>query len=226
MSPSRTDYGPGARFYDALAWLYSLGAIARAKRVHLGSVEPGQRVLYAGSGLGAEALRAAGQGARVTLLDSSPNMTAYARRRFERAGLGAEFVDARLADFAPAEKFDHVAAHFFLNVFASQEVAPALLGLADLLAPGGRLWVADFAAARGGAGLDVLRRLHYLPPLALFHLWARNPWHELYDYRERVDALGSRLRLVGETSVSVCGLPLYEVLSFGTAASADGAANA
>jgi demethylmenaquinone methyltransferase/2-methoxy-6-polyprenyl-1,4-benzoquinol methylase len=214
MRPSKTDYGPGARVYDVLSWLYSAGAIQRAQRVHLSRLAPDTRILYAGCGSGSEAVLAAARGARVTLLDTSAAMLARARSRFSKKGVDGRFVQASLADFSSqsTEVFDYVAAPFFLNVFGPDELAAAFEQLNRLLASAGQLWIADFHGPTGAVWLDRLRRLHYLPPLVLFRWLANNPWHVLYDYPALAKA--SELRCVERVPVRTCGLPFYEALRF------------
>ncbi len=217
MRRARSDYGPWASVYDGLGRLYSGGAIGRAKAWHIDRLVPGCNILYAGAGSGGEALEAARRGAHVTLLDSSPAMLARAESAFATANLPSRFVCSTLERHVQSdggERFDAVAAHFFLNVFRADELPDVLSGLVQLLAPGGHLWLADFAAPRTNALLNILQQLHYLPPLALFGLVAKNPWHELYDYPACIARTDLPLQFVACHSVRAFGLPLYEALGF------------
>ena len=58
-------YGAVAWCYDAIAGCYSLGRIQRAKACQVSQLEPGERVLFAGVGRGAEAVLAAQRGVSV-----------------------------------------------------------------------------------------------------------------------------------------------------------------
>lgn len=211
---ARSAYDRLANSYDLLAQLYSLGAISRAKRAHLTLVEPGHEVLYAGAGCCQEGTQAARRGARVTLVDLSGGMLRRARELFTTQGLDAHFVHADVLDLSLAQRFDHVVAPFFLNVLSSLELERGLLSLAGLVKAGGLLSIADFRGPVAQPALRLVQRLHYLPPLLLFHFLTRNPWHELYDYRRRFLETGIRGELEHSQTVSVLGLPLYESLTF------------
>lgn len=211
-----------ARVYDGLGRLYSLGAILRTQISATEWVREGDRVLLAGSGTAPELEGCATPGVSWTVLDASAAMLDLARRRRLPTGQRAEFVHSALETYSSDSHFDLVLAPFFLNVFPSPRVPEILTYLARKLRPGGRLVVADFASG-GSWGLNLVRRLYYLPPLVLFWLLARNPWHELYDYAQIADAARVPLRLTERRAISVLGVPLFETLTF-TATSADGGA--
>jgi len=112
------------------------------------------------------------------------------------AGSRAEHVRFCCEDFfahSAAEPYDMVVANFFLNVFAESMLPRAIARLSDLLRPGGTLLIGDFAPPVGHPALCILQRAYYLPPLALFRLLTRNPWHRLYDYRPVAERAGFTL---------------------------------
>lgn len=78
-------------------------------------------------------------------------------------------------------EFDHIWLSFFLNVFDRDELSQLWPALAARLAPGGRIWIADFAPARSGIA-GVLQRVYYALPLSVFALLTGNAWHGLVDY--------------------------------------------
>lgn len=218
MSPNDpTFYGRVARVYDALGTLYSAGAIRRAKLEALRFVEPEQRVLFAGAGTGEEALEARRRGAHVTLLDSSDSMLAVAKRRFDSEpseGEAASFVHESLEEHRPDAPYDVVVASFFLNVFSERALPDAVARLAALVRPRGRLVVVDFAAPAASSTLAALQRAYYVPPLALFGLVTKNPWHPLYDYAPVVRTAAPSFTEPTRVPVLAFGLPLFEVLSW------------
>lgn len=159
--PATYDYGAIAFCYDELAAIYSLGRIARSKQAFLASVAPGDSVLVAGAGRGADALAAARVGAKVTAVDRSGAMLARLRDAADREGLGVSCVESSVETSDPGAAYDHVVAHYFLNCFAEPE-ARAMLGvLVGRVAPGGRIHLADFAPARGGRLAKLLTGAYY-----------------------------------------------------------------
>jgi demethylmenaquinone methyltransferase/2-methoxy-6-polyprenyl-1,4-benzoquinol methylase len=219
MHEHSADYQRVASVYDGLAALYSGGGIRRAKLAHLTWVEPGQRILYVGSGTGLEAVAARSQGAEVTLLDTSSAMLDRAQHRFERDGLavGAPGVELRLEALeahTPARPYDVVVASFFLNVYGQSSLSGAIARLGELVRPGGRLVVADFAAPSAARTLRAVQRAYYVPPLVLFRVLTQNPWHELYDYARALEAFGSHFGPPERRSVRAFGLPLFEAIAW------------
>jgi demethylmenaquinone methyltransferase/2-methoxy-6-polyprenyl-1,4-benzoquinol methylase len=179
-------YAAVAWCYDEVAWLYSWGRIRQAKLAHLVEVERGDRVLYAGVGRGEEAVEAVRRGARVTGLDCTAAMLQRFERRLAVAGLTAELVEADLFSHAFAsDGYDHVVAHFFLNVFAPERMREALSRLAALVAVGGRLVIADFAACA--------RPAYYRPVSWAAWALALAALHPSYDYVPELEALGFRV---------------------------------
>jgi demethylmenaquinone methyltransferase/2-methoxy-6-polyprenyl-1,4-benzoquinol methylase len=187
--PSRgalSSYSAVAWCYDEIASVYSLGRIRRAKLAHLVEVEPGDRVLYAGVGRGEEAVEAARRGARVTAVDCAPAMLRRLDRRLATEDLTAELA---LADLFTTDAlvggYDHVVAHFFLNVFAPRRMREALSYLANLVAPGGRLVVADFSTDSSAA--------YYRPVNVAAWALGLAALHPVYDYVSELAPLGFRL---------------------------------
>ena len=181
-----TSYGSVAWCYDEIAAVYSLGRIRKAKLAHLVEVEPGDRVLYAGVGRGEEAVEAARRGARVTALDCAPAMLRRLERRLASEGLKAELVEADLLRCPPLRHgYDHVVAHFFLNVFSPERMREALSRLAGLVCAEGRLVIADFGPRS--------RSAYYRPVSIAAWLLALAALHPIYDYRLELETLGFRL---------------------------------
>jgi len=170
-----------ARVYEALAWLYSGGQIARLKQDQAHCFEPGSRILYAGVGPGDELASAVATGATITALDSSARMLVRARSRLQQPD-SVRFLCEDVLSHEPVEPYDVVVANFFLNVFSMEDMPRVLARLAGYLSPGGTLLVGDFAPPGQSLVERWVQRAYYLPPLLLFHLLTQNAWHPLYDY--------------------------------------------
>ena len=216
MSKStRSNYNFVASFYDGLAALYSLGQIPACKRSQLCWIRPGDRVLFAGAGSGAEAALAAQRGASVTVVELAPAMVAAARRRFRTQGLEEviEVIAGDILEHVRDPGYDVVVSHFFLNVFGEAVMAQVLGHLARQLRPGGHLLIADFAPPGAGLALGAARRLYFGCAVLAFRLLAGNPLHGLYDYARHLPAAGLRLQASRDFSLLGRGPALFQTLA-------------
>ena len=114
----------------------------------LGEIKPGETVVDAGSGAGADSLIAArlvGPTGRVIGVDMTPEMLAKARRNAEQAGLtNVEFREGYLEALpVPDNWADVVISNGVLNLVPGKE--KALAEMYRALKPGGRLQTADIA---------------------------------------------------------------------------------
>jgi ubiquinone/menaquinone biosynthesis C-methylase UbiE len=220
--PRERGYDSIAKAYDALAGLYSLGGIARAKRAHLVLIQPGQRVLYVGAGSGEECVEAARIGARVTILDSSQQMLSLCRARLqkqERLGgteLAVTLVRADVRKFYDRKLFDVVVVPFFLNTLEERELPDMIVHLGSYLRHAGQLISVDFRAPSAHPGFRLIQKAYYLPPLALFYSLTQNPWHPLYDYEKIRQKAALPLTLRQRIVTPALGLPLFETLCWET----------
>lgn len=193
MAERRRSYEAVAWCYDALARIYSCGAIGRAKAWPVAWVRPGDRVLYVGIGSGEEAVLAARRGARVTGIDLSPRMLRAAEGRFEAAGLSAELLRGDFFEHRPARAYDMVAASFVLDIFSPEELQRALRHLVDLIRPGGWLALSDFAPPPSGGVRSWLSAAYYRPVDLAGWCLGLAALHPIYDYTEHFEALGIEL---------------------------------
>ncbi|MDM7855976.1 class I SAM-dependent methyltransferase [Cellulomonas alba] len=147
-----------------LMWTYDLMTrLARVGRVHeqlleVAGVGTRQRVLEVGCGTGNLALRAARRGAIVTGLDPDRGALEKAAAKARRAGLPLTLVRG-YADHLPAEdgSLDHVVSAFALHHVPTEQKAALAAELARVLAPGGRVTIADLqprADGRSHRGAD------------------------------------------------------------------------
>jgi SAM-dependent methyltransferase len=112
----------------------------------LGRLAPGERVLDVGSGAGTDSLIAAqmvGPGGHVTGIDMTPEMLAKARAAAAEMGLdNVEFVEGEAERLPfPDGSFDVAVSNGVIDLIPDKEAVFA--GLHRVLAPGGRLQIAD-----------------------------------------------------------------------------------
>ncbi len=156
-----------------------------------------RHLLVAGVGHGpalAAVLRAQ-PGLRITCVDASAGMLAQARRRAERAGADLNrltFVQATLPDWQPAEKFDAIATHFFLDCFPPAQLAEVIRALAAVLAPRARWIVSDFAVPTRGLRRWRARAVHALM-YRFFRVFTRLPAQRLTRPDSLLEQAGFRL---------------------------------
>jgi ubiquinone/menaquinone biosynthesis C-methylase UbiE len=187
MIRTRYHYDRVAWCYEWIAELYSFGAIARAKAAQTKALQPGQSVLYVGVGAGEDAVLAAERGASLTCLDLSGAMLARLSARLEARSLKAELLEGDILDYAPGDTYDVVVANFVLNVFSEATVAVVLKHLATLLAPGGKILIADFAPPSKSAAGRALYATYYRPinwAAWMLRLCALHPIYNYPDYFE------------------------------------------
>jgi 2-polyprenyl-3-methyl-5-hydroxy-6-metoxy-1,4-benzoquinol methylase len=169
------------QFYNRMIQLTQRLALAP----HL-QVLPGQRVLDVGCGVGRWSRLLARRGAKVTALDLSPTMVAIARQRATAEGLQdrCRFIVQDLAALSPPEggargQYDLVLAVTVLqHIIEPLQLERALRGMADRLAPGGRMVLLEAAPLRDTRRCDS----------AIFTARPRAEYLELFE------ACGLRLR--------------------------------
>lgn len=184
------DYDRAAGVYDALANVYSLGRIRRAKLAGLKHLTPGETVLFLGVGAGEEAAWAAAQGARVTCIDLSGAMLSRLERRLAGRGLEAELVRGDALAHERVGHYDAVVGNFFFNVFAEARMELFLAHAARLARPDGRIMIADVAPPTGSLPGRLFNRFYARAGMIPFRLAGLVAWHPTYDYRAPLARLG------------------------------------
>lgn len=186
-------YAAVAAVYDELATLYSLGAIDRSKRAGLEGLSSGERVLFAGVGRGSDALAAARRGCRVTAVELARVMLARFRASLASAALEAQTIEGDVADHRPAEPYDAIVAHYFLNLWDAPLAGAMLAHLRTCLRPGGRIVVADFARPSDGLAGRCLANAYYQPIDWIAWVFGFCALHPILDYGVLLPAAGFRI---------------------------------
>ncbi|MFI4859935.1 MAG: class I SAM-dependent methyltransferase [Phycisphaerales bacterium JB063] len=213
IQPPRS-YSHVAWCYDAAASAYSLGAIARAKRWHVGRVGSGDRVLYLGAGTGREVamLCAAQPGAEVVCVEPCAAMAARLRRRLTRWTDRVTIIEEPLSEGVGGGAFDWVCGHFFFNVFDAAAMPRVVAMAASHVKPGGRMVFADFMPGGCSTTQRVLRSAYYRPLNLVGWGLGMCALHPIYDYAPVATGLGFEI----EARIGLAVLPgtpaLYEVI--------------
>ncbi len=185
--------------YDRGIRILTLGKIQRLRQMIVDEyVQPELRVLEIGCGTGALSAMMAAKGAAVTAIDASPAMLAEAEKRIKDGGLkervDLQFMDAALiGEHFPEGSFDLVVSTLVFSEIPLGERGYVLQACEKLLAPDGKLLIADEVLPAGGFN----RLLYYLlrSPLALLTwLLTRTGTAALRDFDRQLVRTGFRLR--------------------------------
>ncbi|HUH96090.1 MAG TPA: corrinoid protein-associated methyltransferase CpaM [Anaerolineales bacterium] len=199
--------------YDRGIQLLTLGRIGRLKeKIANDYVRPGMRVLEIGCGTGSLTLRMAQRGAALTAIDASPGMLAEAEKKIKGADL-AERVSLKYMDAAligerfPPASFDLIVSTLVFSELPLDDQRFVLEACSKLLAPGGRLLVAD-EVVPGARVPRFFFNLLLVPLVFLTWLITRTTTHSLRGF----DSMLARIGLRAEVSASYLGggLILYE----------------
>ena len=152
---TRTEAGTlihSPRRYDFWLSLRALGreSALREGLLDLAGIEPGDRVLDVGCGTGTLAIaakRRVGQTGRVDAVDPSQEMVARARAKARRAGVEIAFHEATAQALPVTDaSFDAVLCTLVLHQLPHDGIHAAAAEMKRVLAPGGRLLVADIGS--------------------------------------------------------------------------------
>lgn len=178
------------------------GAIVARLANAFGRIE-GLRAIELGSGRGDLSVLLAERGARVTLLDASPTALHQARRRFERLGLTADFVEADMFD-PPSDlrdRFDVALSSGVIEHFAGVQRTWAVGAHVGVLRPGGLAAISVPHAA--------------CPPYRMWKLYLelRGRWPYGFERPYGMREIRRRAREAGLECVEAEALALWHSLS-------------
>lgn len=183
--------------YDFLSNLYSGRSIHSCKTAMLGMkyLTPGDRVIFAGVGHGRDAIRAAELGAEVTVVDLSETMLKKfsEAQEAEAPHVTIRKVHCDIMKFQEFEQYDMVVANFFLNVFEEGMMERVLSHLISLGKPGAKLVVGDFSYPTGNVFARFFKRAYWYFAVFTFWLFAKNAFHNIYNYPEYMQRQGLRI---------------------------------
>ena len=186
--------------YDRGIQILTLGRIQHIKQKMVHSyVRQEMRVLEIGCGTGTLTIMMAARGAAVTGIDASPLMLAEAEKKVaveslqERVTL--KYMDATLiGDRFPAASFDLIVSTLVFSELSSDEQRYVLEACAKLLAPGGRLLIADEVIPTGRLRW-LLFYLIRLPLTLLTWLLTRTTTTALRDFEPLLGQTGFQARV-------------------------------
>ncbi len=184
--PMKDHYKWMGHIYDILGDLYSGRQITYCKEAMISRIQPGEEVLFAGVGHGKEAVKAAENGARVTVVDLSETMLSKFNKKLrpDRIAYPVRQIHDNIFNVSGDKKYDYVFANFFLNVFKRDPMNRVVKHLADLTKPGGYMVVGDFAYPNGNFWARVFQRIYWYIGVTPFFLVTGNAFHNIYNYPE------------------------------------------
>lgn len=203
------------RDYDRGVQILTLGRLGQLKEyVARWYVRQGTRVLEIGCGTGTLTTLMAAHGAQVTAIDISPPMLNETLRKVTTANLGdrvtVQHMDATLiGDRFPPASFDLIVATLVFSELSPNEQRHVLKACVRLLAPGGRLLVAD-EVIPGHGPTRLLYYLVRLPLTVLTWLLTRTTTHPLRNFEQLLADTDLHSRVV--CSYLGGSLVLYEVM--------------
>jgi ubiquinone/menaquinone biosynthesis C-methylase UbiE len=145
-----------APHYRWMEWVSAGDLLQRCRMAHLARVPAAQNILILGEGNGRFLLECRRQFPRaaITVMDASACMLELARKRLTRHGVKNDRIDFIRADALtwkpPAQAFDLIVTHFFLDCFRPDQLEELVSKLARAAAPNAHWLLADFQAAPAG----------------------------------------------------------------------------
>lgn len=184
--------------YDFLSNVYSGKSIQDCRTAMLtpAHIKPGDKVLFAGVGIGRDAIRAAELGAQVTVVDLSSTMLRnFSKVLSEEAPhLSIRQVHEDILKVSETGQYDMVVANFFLNVFDEALMMTILRHLVTLGRPGAKLVIGDFSFPTGNLIARSLKKVYWHLAAFVFWVLARNALHPIYNYPAIMQELGLKVR--------------------------------
>lgn len=180
------NYDSTAWFYEKVAHFFSGGQILACKKSQVPHFKKDEKVLFAGSGGGEDALLAVNKESYVTIVELSGKMIDQAVKKFKGHQFEShlKIYHENIFDHQLKGTYDVVVANFFLNVFKETDMSKALTHLVSLLKPGGKLIIGDFSPPSGGVINKFVQKAHFRLASLFFNLLTNNPIHPIYRYQD------------------------------------------
>lgn len=143
-------FDPLAPYYHGMEILLAGGKLHRGRVAFLDQIPPPQNILLPGEGHGRTLLecRRRFPGSHITCVDASERMLAQARKQLARRQLSAarvQFIHADLRHWLPpAQAYDLIITHYFLDCFRPDQLAQILPRIAAAATPDATWLLADF----------------------------------------------------------------------------------
>jgi ubiquinone/menaquinone biosynthesis C-methylase UbiE len=177
-----------APIYPALERLVFGVRLDDARQAFFEEVLEADRVLLVGEGNGRflKSLIARKRVGCVCVVEKSKVMIRLAKNRAGESGkIGLEFIEADFRVYQPAQEFDCVVTHFFLDLFNPPSQLAIIEKMAEFVANGGTWINVDFVPARTLLG-GILMSLQY----AFFRVVSRIESKRCFDESEAAAAAG------------------------------------
>jgi ubiquinone/menaquinone biosynthesis C-methylase UbiE len=194
-----------AAHYDWMEMVTAGGLLQRARTSWLEGLADRRRVLSVGEGHGkfAAAFVRRFPAAELTCVDASPRMLERARRRANRSGISAQWINATIpAWLPPAGSFDAIVSCFFFDCFPRDQLGAMVAALAAGATSDATWLVVDFAMPDRGVAHWRARAIH-AAMYRFFRVAARLPARRLTPPDPFLRAHG--FQLAGRREFS-CGL--------------------
>jgi SAM-dependent methyltransferase len=183
-------FDPIAPHYDHLERWFSRGLMHRARTTHLQAIPPCHNTLLLGEGPGRFLPLILKQfpEATVTCVDSSPGMLSRARHRIPDADHNrVTLLEADIRSWQPpANRFDLIATHFFLDCFREDELSRIIPCIASAATSNAHWLIADFNLPKRGIARwraafiigALYRFFRFATGLSAHQLISPQPWLE------------------------------------------------
>lgn len=210
----KDDYKWISNYYDGLSSVYSIGAVRRCREFVLNEIQPGNSICFLGVGQGKEAAKAIERGANVTVVDLSQSMLevfqSHLNKRNASLPSKVSIHQEDVLEFCHScdNKFDMVVVHFFLNVFAENEMKKVLESGLKICEKGGRFVIADFwQDTEASKVIQWMQKAYWSVALSIFRRLAKNPKHPIYVYDGLLEKQGFIIEK--EKAFKVLGIPMF-----------------
>ena len=157
-----------ARHYDFMEMMLAGGKLERCRNAFWDEIPALENALLVGEGHGKflASLLQRNPSAQVTCVDASARMLEIARKRLLRAALPldrVQFIRAEVPAWnPPAEQYDLIATHFFLDCFPREQLSAVINSLQKAARPGAWWLVSDFHIPHAGPKRLRARVIHRL----------------------------------------------------------------